>query len=61
MDGATENASEMSPTSYIGHHLTFLTHPFREGEFWAINVDTLVTSIFLGVVAFGFLCSCYVV
>src|SRR4051812_4537148 len=55
MDGATENASEMSPTSYIGHHLTFLTHPFGEGGFWAINVDTVVTSAVLGILAFGFL------
>jgi F-type H+-transporting ATPase subunit a len=44
-----------SPTEYIQHHLTFLTHPVSEGGFWTINLDTLITTIVLGVLAFGFL------
>jgi F-type H+-transporting ATPase subunit a len=44
-----------SPTEYIQHHLTFLTQPVAPGEFWAINVDTLLTSFVIGVLAFGFL------
>jgi len=45
---------ELTPTSYISHHLTFLTHPVGEGSFWALNVDTIVTSIILGVLGLGF-------
>jgi F-type H+-transporting ATPase subunit a len=45
--------SELSPTSYIQHHLTFLTTPSEAGGFWSVNVDTVVTSVILGVVAFG--------
>jgi F-type H+-transporting ATPase subunit a len=47
--------SELSPTSYIQHHLTFLTTPSEAGGFWSVNVDTVVTSVILGVVAFGLL------
>jgi F-type H+-transporting ATPase subunit a len=46
---------ELTPTSYIGHHLTFLQKPFGDGAFWAINVDTIVMSLLLGVVGIGFL------
>jgi F-type H+-transporting ATPase subunit a len=48
-------ASYESPTEYIQHHLTFLTHPVADGGFWTINVDTLLTTIFLGALSFGFL------
>jgi F-type H+-transporting ATPase subunit a len=49
-------ASYESPTEYINHHLTFLTKPVGTGgEFLAINVDTILTSIFVGVLTFGFL------
>ena len=47
--------SELNPTSYIQHHLTFLTKSGDAGGFWSVNVDTVVTSIVLGVFAFGFL------
>ncbi len=48
---------ELTPTSYIQHHLTFLTEPIDslQGSFWTINYDTVITSLFLGIVAFGFL------
>jgi F-type H+-transporting ATPase subunit a len=45
---------ELTPTSYIQHHLTFLTEP-SSGGFMSVNLDTVLTSLFLGVVAFGFL------
>jgi F-type H+-transporting ATPase subunit a len=48
-------ASYDSPTEYIQHHLTFLTHPVREGPFWMVNVDTMLTTIVLGVLVFGFM------
>ena len=49
-------ATELSPTSYIQHHLTFLTKPVGEsGGFWSINWDTLITTVIIGVLTFGFL------
>src|SRR5436190_6546021 len=47
--------TELSPTSYIQHHLTFQTKVSASGGFWNVNVDTVVTSIILGALAFGFL------
>src|SRR5260221_414649 len=49
--------TELNATSYIQHHLAFLTEPSEAGGFWNVNVDTVVTSIVLGVIAFGFLWS----
>jgi F-type H+-transporting ATPase subunit a len=45
----------LDPTSYIQHHLTFQTKVSESGGFWNVNVDTAVTSVILGVLAFGFL------
>ena len=43
-------------TAYIQHHLTFFAEPVREGGgFWTLHYDTIVTSIFLGVLVLGFL------
>jgi F-type H+-transporting ATPase subunit a len=43
-----------TPTEYIQHHLTFLSHPVKEGGgFWTVNVDTLFTAVFLGIVGLG--------
>jgi len=47
--------STLTPTSYIQHHLTFLQKPISTGDFWVLHVDTVVTSLLLGVLAFGFL------
>jgi F-type H+-transporting ATPase subunit a len=46
---------ELTPSSYIGHHLSFLQHPVGEGSFWTLNVDSLVTAALLGVISLGFL------
>jgi F-type H+-transporting ATPase subunit a len=46
--------TELTPSDYIQHHLTFLTKPIGgEGGFWAINVDSVVTATLLGVVSLG--------
>ena len=45
---------ELTPTAYINHHLTFFTKPVGDGSFWALNVDTVVTSIVLGILGLGF-------
>jgi F-type H+-transporting ATPase subunit a len=52
-----EAETALTPTSYIQHHLTFLTTATEAGGFWKVNVDTVVTSLVLGVVAFGFMWS----
>jgi F-type H+-transporting ATPase subunit a len=46
--------TELTPTTYINHHLSFNAHDVG-GGFLTIHLDTLITSIFLGIVAFGFL------
>src|SRR5579862_6092166 len=49
-------AEHAGPAEYIAHHLSFLKHPVGEGgDFWVVNVDTIIVSAILGVVAFGFL------
>jgi F-type H+-transporting ATPase subunit a len=44
---------EFNATDYIQHHLTFLTKPVGDGGFWSINVDTVVTSVVIGMLAMG--------
>ena len=46
---------DLTPTSYIGHHLTFLKQQVGEHPFWTLNVDSLVTAVILGVLGTGFL------
>jgi F-type H+-transporting ATPase subunit a len=46
---------ELTATSYIGHHLGFQKVSFGDSPFWELHVDTLFTSVFLGIVAFGFM------
>jgi F-type H+-transporting ATPase subunit a len=46
---------QLTPTSYIAHHLTFNTQPLFGPGFWSINVDSVVTSAVLGVLGIGFL------
>ncbi|MGH8690072.1 MAG: F0F1 ATP synthase subunit A [Burkholderiales bacterium] len=46
---------EFNATDYIQHHLTFLTKPAGEGGFWALNVDSLVTAVLVGVAGLGFM------
>lgn len=44
---------ELTPTSYINHHLSFNAKQIGDGSFWTLHVDTLVMSVLLGLVAFG--------
>lgn len=50
---STEQA--LTPASYIEHHLSFNTQPADVGGFWTVNVDTLVMSWLLGIIAIGFI------
>jgi F-type H+-transporting ATPase subunit a len=47
--------TELTPSQYIQHHLTFFTKPVGDGGFWSLNVDSLLTSVLLGVIGLGFL------
>ena len=44
-----------SPTEYIQHHLTFMVKQVGDTSFWSVNFDTVVMSLFLGVIGLGFL------
>jgi F-type H+-transporting ATPase subunit a len=45
--------AELTASEYIQHHLTFLTKPVGDGGFWVLNVDSLLTSIVLGLIGLG--------
>jgi len=47
--------TELTPASYIQHHLTFFEKPVGEGGFWTLHVDSLVTAALLGVIGIGFI------
>ena len=40
--------ADLTPTSYIQHHLKYLTQSVGEGSFWTLNVDTFVTALLMG-------------
>lgn len=44
-------SSIQTPSEYISHHLSNLT--VNTGSFWAINVDSLVMSVLVGVIGMG--------
>ena len=46
---------DLTPTSYIGHHLTNRTVSLGDDPFWTLHLDTFLTAVFLGVVGFGVL------
>jgi len=48
-------SNDLTPSGYIQHHLTFNAEPVADGAFWTLHVDTIVTSVVLGVIGLGFL------
>ncbi len=40
--------AELTPTSYIQHHLQNLVAPVGEGGFWTLHLDTLITALLMG-------------
>ena len=48
-------ATDLTPSQYIQHHLSFFTKPLGEGGFWSLNVDSLSVSILLGLLGMGFI------
>ncbi|MGZ5581676.1 MAG: F0F1 ATP synthase subunit A [Usitatibacter sp.] len=47
-------AETLTPSEYIGHHLTFFSKPIGDGGFWTLNLDSLIVSLILGLVSLGF-------
>jgi F-type H+-transporting ATPase subunit a len=47
--------TELTPASYIQHHLTFYSKPVGEGGFWTLHVDSVVTAALLGLLGLGFI------
>ena len=49
-------ATYSSASEYITHHLTHFVQPISGGEgFWTFHADTMLTTVFIGVVVYGFL------
>jgi F-type H+-transporting ATPase subunit a len=46
---------ELTPSDYIGHHLTFFTKQIGDGGFWTLHVDSLIVAVLLGFVGLGFI------
>src|SRR3989338_9890260 len=44
---------DFNATDYIQHHLTFLTKPVGDGVFWALNFDSVITAMLVGMLAMG--------
>jgi F-type H+-transporting ATPase subunit a len=53
----TEHAQQaehaLTPSNYIAHHLSFNAQSVGDGSFWILHVDTLVTSVILGLLVMG--------
>src|SRR5712671_5112268 len=48
-------AEESGSSDYIQHHLTNQTVSLGHDPFWTLNIDTLATSLALGIIGFGFI------
>jgi F-type H+-transporting ATPase subunit a len=46
-------AEHLTPSEYIGHHLTFFDKSVGEGSFWTLNLDTIIVSAILGILGLG--------
>ncbi|MES2580891.1 MAG: F0F1 ATP synthase subunit A, partial [Pseudomonadota bacterium] len=52
---ATEHAEHvLTPSEYISHHLSFNAQSVGNGNFWTLHIDTLITSVILGLLVMGF-------
>ena len=47
------SGTEQTPGDYIAHHLTNLRHPIGEGDFWVLNLDSIIMGWLLGVIGIG--------
>jgi F-type H+-transporting ATPase subunit a len=47
------SGTDLTPTSYIAHHLTNLRVTVGEGGFWTFHIDSIVMGWLLGIVGIG--------
>jgi len=47
------SGTEQTPGDYIAHHLTNLRYPICEGDFWVLNLDSIIMGWLLGVIGIG--------
>jgi len=47
------SGTEITPSEYIAHHLSNLKISVGQGDFWTINVDSLIMSVIVGVIGLG--------
>lgn len=47
------SGTELTPTSYINHHLAFFEKKVGDGGFWTLNLDSISVAILLGFVGLG--------
>lgn len=47
------SGAEITPSEYIAHHLSNLKISVGQGDFWTINVDSLIMSVIVGVIGLG--------
>jgi F-type H+-transporting ATPase subunit a len=48
-----QQAEQLTPSGYIGHHLSFNAQQMGEGGFWTLHIDTLIMSVILGLLVMG--------
>ncbi len=48
-------AADLTPSSYIAHHLTHGSKQFGDGGFWTIHFDSLAVAAALGLIGIGFI------
>jgi F-type H+-transporting ATPase subunit a len=48
-------AADLTPTSYISHHLTHGSKQFGDGGFWTVHFDSLAVAAVLGLIGIGFI------
>lgn len=47
------SGSEITPSEYIEHHLENLRISVGQGDFWRLDIDSLIMSIIVGVIGLG--------
>jgi F-type H+-transporting ATPase subunit a len=44
----------LTPSEYIGHHLTFFTEKVGDGDFMSLNMDSIIVGLLVGFIGIGF-------
>jgi F-type H+-transporting ATPase subunit a len=49
------SGTELTPTEYINHHLSFFGKQVGDGGFWTLHMDSISVAVLLGFVGLGFI------